>query len=61
MNNEYTKKELQVIIDRAVKYVSSIKGQRSIAAAMKRARKITDELAKARKIDQKKLHDPMTI
>ena len=61
MNNEYTKKELQVIIDRAVKYVNSIKGQRLIDAAMKQARKMTDKLAKARKIDPKKLHDPMTI
>ena len=51
MNNQYTKEELQVIIDRAVKYVNSIKGQRSIDAAMKQARKI----------DPKKLHDPMTI
>jgi len=45
MIDQYTKEELQVIIDRAVKYVNSKKGQRSIAAADNKGKPILNSCA----------------
>ncbi|OGC01228.1 hypothetical protein A2V82_01560 [candidate division KSB1 bacterium RBG_16_48_16] len=53
--------EVKTMAARAVKYVRSRKGQREIESALDIATKVTEELQEARKINTKKLHDPMTI
>ena len=53
--------EIKELANRAVEFVNSTEGQHEIENALLMARKITSELFEARKVDGKKLHDPMTI
>ena len=53
--------EVKAMAKRAVQFVNSTEGQQTIETALEKARKVTAELYEARKVDSKKLHDPMTI
>jgi len=53
--------EVKAMAKRAVQFVNSTAGQQAIEIALEKARIVTAKLYEARKVDSKKLHDPMTI